>query len=58
MTPVVTMALTVPLYFSAHDVENGYSLVIDRRKDKWSAVKSLLNKISVSGLINDSHLTS
>lgn len=37
-----------PFLFRMHEADMGFVLVVDRRNDKWSSVKSTLLKISVS----------
>lgn len=36
------------IYFRMHEADLGFALIIDRRNDKWSSVKTTLLKISVS----------
>ena len=45
-------------HFSDELVQKGFILVLDRRKDKWEAVKSCLQKLQVSNEIFPSLIVS
>lgn len=38
--------------FRLQEADLGFNLIIDRRKDRWTAVKSVLLRISVSSIEN------
>jgi hypothetical protein len=43
----IALCLFIYSFFSLHDQESGFIVIIDRRQDGWGAVKSILLKMSV-----------
>lgn len=40
------------MYFRLQEADLGFHLIIDRRKDRWNSVKTVLMRISVSYIPN------
>lgn len=43
-----TPILRIVLFYRLQEADLGFNLIIDRRKDRWTSVKAVLLRISVS----------
>ena len=47
MSEHIFISMSIIVFFSLQDVEAGFAILMDRRKDKWANVRKQLAQIAV-----------